>query len=151
MNAAQASSVGVAFVAAALGLGVCLGLVFPTALGAAPDLLDIARSQGRDILPEDTVEEVFGGIDAWNRPYAGEWILIYGGRVPLPSRFSGRLSNVVSASSVTAQVAIQLAQWAGLRVAAVADLTKHRARLEALGAGKCRLHHSTRSFQLTLS
>jgi hypothetical protein len=82
MNAAHASSVGVAFVAAALGLGICFGLVFPTEKSAEPlDLLDIARSQGRVIFPEDTVDEVFGGIDAWNRPHAGEWILIYGGRI----------------------------------------------------------------------
>ncbi len=40
------------------------------------------------------------------------------------------------ASSVTAQVAIQLAKWGGLRVVAIADREKHGSRLEALGAGK---------------
>jgi hypothetical protein len=80
-NAAHAASIGVAFVASALGLGICLGLTFPTALASKPlDLLDVSRSQAREVFPEDVVDEVFGGIDAWNRPHAGEWILIYGGR-----------------------------------------------------------------------
>ena len=41
-----------------------------------------------------------------------------------------------AASSVTGQVAIQLAKWSGLQVVAVADEQKHGARLRKLGTGK---------------
>lgn len=41
------------------------------------------------------------------------------------------------ASSVTAQVAIQLAKWSGLRVIAIADPEKHGDRLRNLGVGAC--------------
>ena len=45
------------------------------------------------------------------------------------------------ASSVTAQVAIQLSKRCGLKVVAVADQSKHGSRLEALGAGKLALKY----------
>ncbi|KAF2729211.1 GroES-like protein [Polyplosphaeria fusca] len=116
---AHAASIGVAFVAAALSLGICFGVTFPIAnKDETLDLLEVAKSQGRDKIPQDTVEEVFNSIDPWNRPHAGEWILIYG------------------ASSITAQIAIQLARWAHLRVIAVVDLDKHEERLRTLGADK---------------
>jgi hypothetical protein len=37
--------------------------------------------QGRKDIPEDIVGEVFDALDAQNRPVAGDWILIYGGKV----------------------------------------------------------------------
>ncbi|KAF2112748.1 chaperonin 10-like protein [Lophiotrema nucula] len=113
----RAASVGVAFVAATIALGICLGLTFPKAKSSQPlDLLHLARRQGDDEIPEDVYEEVFNAISLWNRPHTGDWILIYG------------------ASTVTGQVAIQLAKWGGLRVVAVADLAKHGERLRSLGA-----------------
>ncbi|KAF2792817.1 GroES-like protein [Melanomma pulvis-pyrius CBS 109.77] len=118
-QSSRAAAVGVAFVAASIGLGICLGLTFPVPKQPQPlDLLEISRSQGKDNIPEDIFDEVFNAISLWNRPSAGDWILIYG------------------ASSVTAQVAIQLAKWGGLRVVAIADREKHGSRLEALGADK---------------
>ncbi|KAH7115059.1 chaperonin 10-like protein [Dendryphion nanum] len=119
VNAPHAAAVGVAFVAAVIGLGICLGLTFPGPNKPKPlDLLELARSQDRSDVPEDAIDEVFNAISLWNRPNTGDWILIYG------------------ASSVTGQVAIQLAKWGGLKVVAVADETKHGARLRDIGADK---------------
>lgn len=75
---------GVAFVAATIGLGICLGLTFPGANEPeALNLLETARLQNEDEVPEDTFDEVFNAISLWNRPNAGDWILIYGGTTPL--------------------------------------------------------------------
>jgi hypothetical protein len=46
----------------------------------------------------------------------------------------GVFTDNFQASTVTAQVAIQLARWGGLKVVAVADKAKHGRKLEALGA-----------------
>jgi hypothetical protein len=45
------------------------------------DLLNSARAQGRKNMPEDIVGEVFDALDAQSRPVAGDWILIYGGKI----------------------------------------------------------------------
>lgn len=91
-NAPHAASVGVAFVAAAIGLGICLGLTFPGPQKPRPlDLLNIARSQDQEDVSEDALDEVFNAISLWNRPNTGDWILIYGGefdRVPRASKRS---------------------------------------------------------------
>jgi NADPH:quinone reductase-like Zn-dependent oxidoreductase len=131
----HAASVGVAFVAATIGLGICLGLTFPgTKKPQALDLLEIARSQDESEVPEDAFDEVFKAISLWNRPNTGDWILIYGGMTILQHCVKDH-KLIVTASTVTAQVAIQLAKWGGLKVVAVADVEKHGKRLEALGAG----------------
>lgn len=79
-NSSSAASVGVAFVAAALGLGVCFGLRIPRGCnGEKIDLLEIVRAQKKEEMSEDVVREVFDAIDPWNRPHTGDWILIYGG------------------------------------------------------------------------
>lgn len=83
-NAPQAASIGVAFVAAVLALGVCIGLVFPgTSSAPTLNLLEAARSQDENGVPEDVADEVFDAIDPWNRPHSGDWIMIYGGKCRL--------------------------------------------------------------------
>ena len=76
----EAASLGVAFVTAALSLGVCLGLVLPKQ-GKLPDLdlLATAQSLGPEAVPADCYGEVFEPIPEGSRPRRGDWILIYGG------------------------------------------------------------------------
>jgi len=71
--------VGVAFVAAALSLGVCLGITLYHKRGLNVDLLNLARAQDREVVPVDVVGEVFDALDARDRAVAGDWVLIYGG------------------------------------------------------------------------
>ncbi|SPN99295.1 uncharacterized protein DNG_02331 [Cephalotrichum gorgonifer] len=112
----KAASLGVAFVTAALSLGVCLGIALPKQ-GKLPDLdlLSILQKQEEKDVPSDCYDAVFNPISPESRPHKGEWILIYG------------------ASSVTAQLCIQLAKTAGMRIIGVADVKKHSKRLTALG------------------
>jgi hypothetical protein len=82
LYAPRAAAVGVAYVAATISLGVCLGLMLSHNINFQLDLLDLARAQDRKNMPEDIVEEVFDALDARSRPVAGDWILIYGGKMP---------------------------------------------------------------------
>lgn len=92
-------------------------MVFPnTSCTSGLDLLLLARSQQKRLVPEDVREEVFRAIQADERLKAGDWILING------------------ASAVTGQMAIQLAKLAGLKVIAVACAKRHGDRLHNLGA-----------------
>ncbi|KAH7400543.1 hypothetical protein DE146DRAFT_611536, partial [Phaeosphaeria sp. MPI-PUGE-AT-0046c] len=112
----HAASIGVAFITAAIALGVSLGMVFQTAPNESSlNLLKVAQAQEPSNVPADISDEIFNAIDPRSRPRSGDWIMIYG------------------ASSVTAQIAIQLANWSGLKVCAIADSQKHGARLRQLG------------------
>ncbi|CAK7265226.1 hypothetical protein SEPCBS57363_001473 [Sporothrix epigloea] len=109
------ATVGVAFVAAVLALGVNLGVDF-TGVEDGPDLLKLVRSLSTPTpesisLPADIRDECFSGISEADRAGPGDWIAIWG------------------ASSTSAHMAIQLARLAGLRVAAVVDTAKHGLRL----------------------
>lgn len=90
VDSSRAAGVGVAFVTAAMSLGVSFGVVFPRRDGDSPiDLLSIARSQIRNEVPLDIVSEVFEGITIANRAHAGEWILVMGGKlICFPVRIS---------------------------------------------------------------
>ncbi|KAJ9145401.1 Zinc-binding dehydrogenase [Pleurostoma richardsiae] len=88
------ATLGVAFVAAALALGVCMGVDFSN-VEDGPDLLQLVRQVPADILPAD----------------AGDWLAIWGG------------------SATSANLAIQLAKLAGLKVVAVVDKAKHGLRI----------------------
>ena len=114
----EGAALGVAFVAAAISLGVSFGLDFSKLRDApeGPDLLRIVRSLDPRDVAEDIRDEIFGGISKSERPQPGEWIAIWG------------------ASSMTGQIALQLAKAAGLRVACVADLARNGERLSELGA-----------------
>ncbi|KAI9802752.1 MAG: hypothetical protein M1825_002774 [Sarcosagium campestre] len=112
------ASLGVAFVAAAISLGICLGVNFaesprgPT----GPDLLALSHKLDPESLPQDIREECFRGMDEAERPKAGEWLAIWG------------------ASSATGFLALQLAKAAGLRVVCIVDVAKHGALLLETGA-----------------
>lgn len=74
------ASLGVAFVAAAISLGVCMGLDFRN-VADGPDLLQLVRGLDKDSLPADIRHECFHGIDATERAGAGDWIAIWGGMI----------------------------------------------------------------------
>ncbi|KAM0418509.1 hypothetical protein ACHAPD_004868 [Fusarium lateritium] len=120
-NPLATAAVGVAYVTAALSLGVCLGVGFSRQSSIDHhSLLQIAQEDPSD-LPLDVEPEVIPGIAHDCSPRPDDWIMIYG------------------ASSVTAQIAIQLSKLAGLKVVGVANLEKHRQLLESLGTGKISL------------
>ncbi|CAK7238470.1 hypothetical protein SEUCBS140593_010721 [Sporothrix eucalyptigena] len=112
MSYEAGATIGVAFVAAVLALGVNLGVDF-SSVEDGPDLLRLVRSLSsiESPLPADIREECLSGIDVSDRARPGDWIAIWG------------------ASSTSAHMAIQLARLAGLRVAAVVDTAKHGLRL----------------------
>lgn len=82
VDAVQSAPVGVAFVAAALTLGICLGIDFSTFQGSAkgPDLLKLVRSVGSAQLPGDIAPECLAGIQREDAPKAGDWIVVWGGK-----------------------------------------------------------------------
>lgn len=105
------ASLGVAFVAAALSLGICFGVDFSTSAAAGPDYLSLLRAVPAALLPPDVAREAHAGIGPRERARAGDWVALWGG------------------SSTTSLYVLQLARLAGLRVAAVGDVAKHGARL----------------------
>lgn len=81
LSTKDAAPLGVAFVAASLVLGICLGLDF---LGGktgprGPNLLRTIRSISRDQLPEDIRSECFDSINESEGAKPGDWIAIWGG------------------------------------------------------------------------
>ncbi|KAK6827237.1 quinone oxidoreductase (alcohol dehydrogenase GroES-like domain-containing protein) [Apiospora arundinis] len=117
----SAATLGVAFVAAALALGICMGVDFShTADG--PDLLELVQKYHKDgdgyQLPEDIRAECLEGLAPGERALPGDWIAIWGG------------------SSTSANLAVQLARLAGLRVVTLVDTAKHGLRLSTNHGGK---------------
>lgn len=108
----ESAAVGVAYVAATISLGICLGVDFSVAGG--PDLLSLVRSSPPSPFPDDIREECMDGIALPDRPKKGDWIAIWG------------------ASTATGFVAAQLAKLAGLRVIGVVDVAKHGDRLSMI-------------------
>ena len=78
----EAAPLGVAFVAAALGLGICMGMDFVVAKGGprGPNLLRIIRALSRDAIPQDIRAECFDGIEQSEGANSGDWIAIWGGK-----------------------------------------------------------------------
>lgn len=72
------ATIGVAYVAAALALGVCMGVDFRGVLGG-PDLLGLVRALDPETLPRDIRDECFKGIDEKARAKAGDWLAVWGG------------------------------------------------------------------------
>ncbi|KAK1775436.1 chaperonin 10-like protein [Copromyces sp. CBS 386.78] len=109
----EGSTLGVAFVAAALSLGVCMGVDFSSVL-SGPDLFSLLRSSvPHDSLAEDIQirSECLDGIRSHERAKAGDWVAVWGG------------------SSISANLTIQLAKLAGLKVVTIVDKAKHGLRL----------------------
>ena len=128
------AALGVAFVAALLALGISLGFNYGSIAGApkGPDLLGIIRKLDRLKIPEDVREEWFDGIEDAERPQKGDWLAIWGGKLPLVVCYKTYSDKI--ASSSTGSMALQLAKLTGLRVICVADVVKHGSRLIDLGA-----------------
>ncbi|GKT40279.1 trans-enoyl reductase lepG [Colletotrichum spaethianum] len=103
------ATLGVAFVAAVLSLGVCMGVDFSGVLGG-PDLLKLLREIPAESLPQDIRAECLSGIRDHERAVAGDWVVIWGG------------------SSTSANLAVQLARLAGLKVVTVVDKLRHGLR-----------------------
>ncbi|KAF2086020.1 GroES-like protein [Saccharata proteae CBS 121410] len=114
----QGASLGVAFVAAAVALGVCFGADFSAVDGQrrGPDLLRMIRGLPEGSLPKDVEAECLNGIREDERPRPGEWIVVWGG------------------SSTTSLYILQLARICGLRVILVGDVRKHGSGLVNRGA-----------------
>ncbi|KAK4195528.1 chaperonin 10-like protein [Triangularia verruculosa] len=106
----EGSTLGVAFVAAALALGVCAGLDFSHVLDG-PDLYSLVRDLPADRIAEDIRPECLDSIRSHERAQKGDWLAVWGG------------------SSTTANLTIQLAKLAGLKTVAVVDKAKHGLRL----------------------
>ncbi|KAJ5604624.1 Polyketide synthase enoylreductase [Penicillium lagena] len=111
------ASVGVAFVAAALALGVSFGVDFSTILQSpGPNLVNIVTQLERNDIPEDIRDECFSSIRETERLQRGDWLAIWG------------------ASTTTGLVTLQLAKLAGLRVICIADAARYGSKLLAAGA-----------------
>ncbi|TQB71395.1 hypothetical protein MPDQ_007607 [Monascus purpureus] len=113
------ASLGVAFVASVLALGVSFGLDLSSAERVpGPDfvriLRDIGENSGR--IPDDIREECFSGKEEAERIKRGDWLAIWG------------------ASTTTGYLTIQLAKLAGLNVICVADVARHGKKLYHAGA-----------------
>lgn len=127
-----------AFVAASLALGICMGVDFSSVLDG-PDLLEIVKSVDPEAIPEDVRAESLNGIAEHDRARSGEWLAIWGGEFPSPPlnlRSSGWGSIcdankhlTQTGSSTSANLTVQLARLAGLKVATVVDSAKHGLRL----------------------
>ncbi|KAL1981032.1 hypothetical protein VTN96DRAFT_3141 [Rasamsonia emersonii] len=111
------ASLGVAFVAAALALGISFGLDFGNCEKVpGPDLLRILRGLDPKEIPEDVRDECLSSVSDSERVKPGEWVAIWG------------------ASTTTGYIALQLAKLCGLKVICVADIARHGARLLDAGA-----------------
>ncbi|KAF8860517.1 GroES-like protein [Acephala macrosclerotiorum] len=118
LSSKQAAPLGVAFVAAALSLGICMGLDFGSSSNGirGPNVLRTVQALPREALPKDIQAECFDSIKAGNGAKAGDWIAIWGG------------------SSASGCCAVQLAKLAGLKVIAIIDVARNGERMLKLGA-----------------
>lgn len=117
VKSTDAAPLGVAFVAAALALGICMGVDFGRSSGArGPNLLRIIHALPRDALPKDIQKECFDSIAETEGAKAGDWIAIWGG------------------SSASGCCAVQLAKLVGLKVIAIIDVARNGERMLKHGA-----------------
>lgn len=134
---AHGAALGVAYVAASLTLGVCLGLRLPDIAQAkgtrGPDVRQMVRRSALEDLPADTLSECLS-MPEHERPVAGEWLVVWGG------------------SSTSAFILSQIAHLAGLRVILVVDVAKHGARMmEAKDFVLVDSHHPARASEVIRS
>ncbi|KAF2127037.1 GroES-like protein [Dothidotthia symphoricarpi CBS 119687] len=110
ISTASASILGVAFVSAALALGICMGVGFEK-IEDGPDLLKVVRNINPESLPVDMRQECLEGIGNYEQAKADDFLVIWGG------------------SSTCAHAMKQIARLAGLRIISVVDGAKHGLRL----------------------
>ncbi|KAK0388413.1 hypothetical protein NLU13_4657 [Sarocladium strictum] len=108
----EGATIGVAFVAASLALGVCMGADFSTSLDG-PNLFELFRKTSADAFPADIRDECLAAIEGHEKVQPGDWIAVWGG------------------SSTSANLIVQLARLIGLRVILVVDGLKHGLRLSS--------------------
>ncbi|PVH91371.1 GroES-like protein [Periconia macrospinosa] len=106
------SILGVAFVSAALTLGICMGVDF-SSISSGPDLLKIVHSLDSETLPSDIRAECLHGITPAERARKNDTLIIWGG------------------GSTVAHIAKQIARLAGLKIISVVDTAKHGLRLSS--------------------
>lgn len=106
----EGSTLGVAFVAASLALGICMGVDFSD-VANGPDLIKIVKTVDPELIPEDVRAESLSGISERERARPGDWIAVWGG------------------SATSANLIVQLARLAGLKVATIVDSAKHGLRI----------------------
>lgn len=75
----EGSTLGVAFVAASLALGICMGVDFSNVLDG-PDLLKLVKEVDPEAIPEDVRAESLNGIAEHDRAKAGDWLAVWGGK-----------------------------------------------------------------------
>lgn len=75
----QGSTIGVAFVTAVVALGICLGVDF-TDVDNGPDMRQVVEGLNLDSLPKDVHKEIAQQIPSQDRPEAGDWFIIWGGK-----------------------------------------------------------------------
>jgi NADPH:quinone reductase-like Zn-dependent oxidoreductase len=81
LSAEQGSTLGVAFVAAALALGVCMGLDFSSILDG-PNLYTLLRQLPPDSIAADIRDECLETIQGHERARPGDWLAVWGGKLP---------------------------------------------------------------------
>ncbi|KAL1885679.1 hypothetical protein Plec18167_001174 [Paecilomyces lecythidis] len=123
----EAASLGVAFVASTLALGVSFGLDFSTISGGAkgPNLPQVLKNTDINEIPEDIREECFSSAPESERIQRGDWLAIWG------------------ASTTTGYITLQIAKLCGLKVICVADVARHGAKLLDAGADLLVDRHNT--------
>ncbi len=128
ISSEEGATLGVAFVAAALALGVCMGVDFSGVLDG-PDLFSLVRQVGPDVLPDDVRQECLNGILGHERATSGDWLAIWGGKSNPSYLPTLEFSSFVTGSSTSANLTIQLAKLAGLKTIAIVDKARHGLRL----------------------
>lgn len=79
-SAHAAASVGVAFVASVLALGVSLGVDFRKIQQCpGPSLPEVLKDVNKELIPGDVRNECFASREEVERPKKGDWIAIWGG------------------------------------------------------------------------
>lgn len=74
----EGATLGVAFVAAALALGICMGVDFSD-VEDGPNLLEIVKSVDPESIPADVRDGSLNGISEQDRARPGDWLAIWGG------------------------------------------------------------------------
>ncbi|KAM0455192.1 hypothetical protein ACHAO4_004068 [Trichoderma viride] len=92
-----------------------MGIDFSSILDG-PDLVQLVRSVEPESIPEDVRAECLHGITDDERAVSGDWVAIWGG------------------SSTSANITVQLARLAGLKVITIVDTAKHGLRISGCSA-----------------
>lgn len=113
-----------------------MGVDFSDVLGG-PDLLKIVKEVDPDSIPQDVRAESLNGIAEEERARRGDWLAIWGGKSNSNSQEQSFILIVVVqwltftslGSATSANLTVQLARLAGLKVATVVDSARHGLRI----------------------